>query len=145
MSYATMFLTILFVINVGLFLYGWDNPLSSCGNCSPMFQVLSSIIDSEHKTFNYMYFFIEGGKILLIAGGIASGIWLLNQGMGFGGSLTGATSQINPLTVLAIAVMIQFTMIPNFSAMLAEPFGTVVTAIFGFLAALAIFGILRGE
>lgn len=144
MSYATMFLSILFVINLGLFLYSWGNPMG-CTNCSPMLNVLSQF--TGNGSIDWWWFLSTAAGVIVKAVLIAGAIWLVSAALSGGtGGLTGATSQANPLVVIAISFLLLFAAIPNFSGFgIPEPLGFSITMIFGFMGALALFGILRGN
>jgi hypothetical protein len=147
MSYASMTLSIIFIINLGLFLWSFNGE-SGCSVCSPMFNITASMLDNKNAvSWTSGYLFAEGGKIILTALSLSGIIWLVQVRLsGASGGLTGATSQVNPLLIIALSFFVVFAALPNFSGLgLPNVLDIAIRSIFGFMVMLSVFGILRGE
>lgn len=147
MSYATLTLTIIFALNLGLFLWTYGSA-GGCDVCSPMLNITAGILKGDAGIdWSSKAMLGATGTVIVTALGVAAITLLVSKVLGgIAGGLTGTSSQANPLMVIALAFFIVFAAIPNLSAMgLPTVIDFVFRSILGFMAMLGVFGILRGE
>lgn len=137
MSYATLVLCIVLMLNLILFLVG--SPEVN----SPMLGVLKAIITGNWN-INWSVFFTY--EKLIMIGAIVLIIALVSSLISPASTLTGSFATFHTLNVIAISLFITFLSFPNFSIMnIPEPLSTIMNVMFGFLLVVAIIGLLRGE
>lgn len=137
MSYATLMLSIVLMLNLLLFLVGPPEVNS------PMLGVLKAIITGNWN-INWFKFF-DFWKLLMI-GYIAGLIALVSGEISPSSTLTGSFATFHALNVIAISLFITFLAFPNFSVMnIPEPLLTILNVMFGFLLVVTIIGLFRGE
>jgi hypothetical protein len=137
MSWASITLTIVVVINILFFLAG-DSELNS-----PILGILKGFVTG---TFNIDWSALLSWGNLAHLGAItvlATGVSLALNPTAI---LTGNYVTIQTLTIIAISIFVGLFALPNFGASgIPEPLLTIISVTFGFMAVMSIFGLLRGE
>lgn len=137
MSYASLTLTIVFVVNLLFFLMGTTEVNS------PMLGLLKGIISGNYE-FDFSSIFNVRNLVIVSSLIVVTGV--ISAIMSPGSVLSGNFSTIHVLTIIAIGVFASFLAVPNFSAFgIPEPLGTIINVFFGFLVIMSVFGLLRGE
>jgi hypothetical protein len=137
MSYASMALTIAVVLNLGLFLAG--SPEVN----SPALALLKGLITGNFETVLSSIFTLRNTAIIGVVALVAFGI---SSAMSPASVLLGSNATQHALTILAIGIFASLFLMPNIGAMaIPEPVATIIEVFLGFIAVLAIFGLLRGE
>jgi len=145
MSTATMVLAILFAINLGIFIYSWNDP-NGCLACSPLLGIVSGLLKPSGE-FDWVHFFSSNWSMLLISGGVAAAVWVIAKS-NIGGSLTGSTFWTSTFGIISIGLFISLCGLPNFSMLLSGSPAIVTIIInifFGFAIVLSVFGLISGR
>lgn len=135
MSYAVTLLCIIFAINLLIFLLG---PAEAN---APMLAVLKGLFFGGNIDWSKIIFSWSTIAGMAVAGGIIAALLALSPPL-----MSGGFGAVHVPLIFAIAIFVVLALIPNFSFMgFPPPIDTIIYAIFGFMLAMSVYGLLRGE
>jgi hypothetical protein len=163
MSFATLMITILFFLNIGLALLpgypgangtgtGVNGTSTKCSNlliCTVRVIFFKDYNVNWGAIFTPSYFLIVASLCTLII--TVSSLLTITYSGGIGTNPINVSSgsqfnAVHTLTIIAIALFISFASVPNFSVMgFPSQLSDMLTMIFGFFVILSVWGIFKGE
>ena len=137
LSYASLALTIVIVLNLGLFL------LAPPGANSPAIGLLKGMITGNLDSMDWGYIFSL--RNLAIIGTLCVVTFAIASGMSPGSVLTGSFQTFHVLTILGIGIFVGLFALPNISFMgIPDPIASIVQVFFGSLMLFGVMGFLKG-
>lgn len=137
MSWASVTLTIVFALNLLVFLSG--QPEAN----SPMLGVLKGVMTGN---FNIDWGQIFTWNKLLQIGIITVLVLAVSTALSPATAVTGSFSTVHVLTIIGICFFISFVALPNFSFMgLPYLLSNILNIFIGFMVVMSIIGFMRGE
>jgi hypothetical protein len=137
MSYATLALTVVIVINLGLFL------LAPPGANSPAIGLIKLMITGNLSSMDWGYIFSL--RNVAIIGTLCVVTWAIASGMSPGSVLSGGFQTFHVLTILGIGIFVALFALPNIGFMgIPEPIASIIQVFFGSLMLFGVMGFLKG-